>query len=83
MTLYTQAYNGDAAGDYPLSIQFTTDRVLRLYRDFTVTDSNGIVSPHESFSVNPVDLYAHILFNDPLMKRPAQTLTWQHLCQCD
>ena len=32
--------------------------------------------PQESFTINPVDLYTHILFNDfTLMKPPAQTLT--------
>ena len=57
MTLYTQAYNGHAAGDYSIINTCHDDRSPGFTVDFTVTDSNGIVSSHESFTVNPVDLY--------------------------
>ena len=57
MTLYTQAYNGHAAGDYSIIVNTVTTESPGFTVNFTVTDSNGIVSPAESFTVNPVDLY--------------------------
>ena len=75
MTLYTQAYNGHAAGYYSITNTCHDDRVLGFTVDFTATDSSGNVSPAQSFTVNPVDLYinpsAAITFNEAA----AQTLT--------
>ena len=75
MTLYTQAYGGHAAGYYSITNTATTTESLGFTVNFTATDSNGNVSPTQSFTINPLDLYINPAATITINEAAAQTLT--------
>ena len=75
MTLYTQAYGSHNAGDYSIANTGTTTESLGFTVNFTATDSSGNVSPTQSFTVNPVDLYVSQAPSITINEAATQTLT--------
>ena len=75
MTLYTQAYGSHNAGDYSIANTGTTTESLGFTVNFTATDSSGNVSPTQSFTVNPVDLYVSQAPSITINEAATETLT--------
>ena len=72
--VYT-SLGGHDAGDYSITNTATTTESLGFTVNFTATDSSGNVSPAQSFTVNPVDLYINPSAAITINEAATQTLT--------